>query len=155
MSAGSEVCRASKPFQMFYLKVWRPLYSTVAYVLPATLIILFNSLTVGKLLYRKWIQKTQVVPLQHVGAQNSSQTRTTLMLIVASMWFVLSLLPFFVYLSTTRISQRNADKHDLCDTFYNVSIFFMISNNVVNFYIYTLVSRDYRHDLVTTFKSIC
>ena len=153
MKDGLEVCGVSKPFKMFYLKVWLRLYSTTAFILPATLITLLNSLTIGKLLYRRLLQRTQVVPLQQFSAQNSSQTRTTVMLIVVSMWYVVSLLPFFIYLAT--ITPISTGEDDLCDTFRNVSIFIMISNNVVNFYIYTLVSREYRHNLVTTFKSLC
>ena len=151
---GVDSCVVRKQFQIFYFKFWVYMVFMATLLLPWVCIVLFSSLTVMKITHRAWLSKTRALGQT---ATEKAALKTTGMLLVVTMWFVLSLgiVLAYVYLSDAPQDNNTFDKYMLCDTRAAIGWVIFTSNYAVNFFLYILVSKEYRQFLYKALRQIC
>ncbi len=146
---GMKFCNIRSSLRVFYMKFWAFVYYTAYGFLPSCIIVVCNSLTMGRLVFIKWMQKQQIAPggntpglLSNSGQVGKTAMKTTIMLVSISLFYVVTANLSILFTVMAAESVRDPSSPLLA-----VSYFFGLSNHFANFYIYILSAKVFRDDM--------
>ena len=148
-------CVHKEEFEHFFLKVWPWLEASLNTYGPFTMMLLCNTLIIGRIVHAHLERKRQQVTVANI-ASVARMTTMTAMLLAATFTFLILTTPASLYMIGQSSWWENDHRYNpKFEIFWAIAQQLSYMNNAINFIIYFISGPIFRNELIIMCRGLC